>query len=416
MRHSFARLLSCLLFLLLVFEPSFIVATAADGQDEAAAGSPVGKSIDLSASDSAQPDAANSSPPSSGTQVNQQPGKSSAVPEEKQSGTATAAASAKQGSVETSATAAQVHSAPLAAAKPKMLFGRIEELCTGPSATLPLKLKAMQPLRDVSLDGKVTNDALNGKASANLRSYPVDFRGTWSGELTIFSSTFAPIRWEFDRAEADREYKLMRPGTKGQCTVTFYQGNNNAIQLEPCEVVFTTTMDSKQLKNQMQQMFGGLFSGAGGGPSMISAQVPYMYALHLGNLTAGVGVTGNQLRSQLMKNQLRQLAPGVLEQVVVTRDSDSNPSSGKIRNSYSESVLRFTKIDSNRLYLQTASVNYRNDGKFEDKVILYGTLNRTSGVNASTGYPSLMPGSGFGGMGSMQQIQQMMKQMQDMAR
>lgn len=316
---------------------------------------------------------------------------------------------------------------PAAAAhpsKPAVLYGRIEELCAGDSATLPLKLKPMQPMqpmrdttRDTALQSRVESNLLNGKASNNLQSYPIDFLGTWSGELTIFSSTFAPIRFEFDRSEAEKEHRLMRPGTKGQCSVTFYRGNSGNTQLEPCEVTFTTTMDSGAMRNQMRQMFGNnpQLGSMFGNSSFMNAQIPYMYALHLGNLTAGTGVTGNQLKSQLVQNQLRQLTQGVMEQVVVTHDTDRNPSSGKTRLSYSESVLRFTKLDRNRLYLQAASVNYRNDGKFEDKVILYGTLNRVSG-GSSSGYPSSSFDAGLGGGQAVQQLQQMIQQMQNMSR
>jgi uncharacterized membrane protein YgcG len=119
---------------------------------------------------------------------------------------------------------------------------------------------------------------------------------------------------------------------------------------------------------------------------------------------------------------LNQLATGVLEQVVVAHASDRNPTTGKTRLSYSESVLRFTRIDANRLYLQAASVNYRNDGRYEDKVILYGTLNRFSGAGGSSGYgtraaPSLFNGGNngnSGGSGGFQQIEQMMRQIQNM--
>ncbi|MBY0357397.1 MAG: hypothetical protein K2W82_05285 [Candidatus Obscuribacterales bacterium] len=316
---------------------------------------------------------------------------------------------------------AKVSSTRPAATKPKMLYGRIEELTNEQGATLPLKMKAMQPQRDVRLDGKATNNALSGQANANARSsYPIDFRGTWSGELTIFSANFSPVRWEFDRAETEKEVRLMKPGTKGQCTVNFYQGNNNSIQLEPCEVIFYATTNSGEMNNQMKQLFGNSSLGSFVGRSAMN--IPYMYALHLGNLTAGVGVTGNQLNSRILKNQLNQLATGVLEQVVVAHASDRNPTTGKTRLSYSESVLRFTRIDANRLYLQAASVNYRNDGRYEDKVILYGTLNRFSGAGGSSGYgtraaPSLFNGGNngnSGGSGGFQQIEQMMRQIQNM--
>lgn len=271
-----------------------------------------------------------------------------------------------------------------ASGQPLKLFGRIEELCSGTGAKIPLKMQAMTPIRDASLDEK--NKTLAARAS--LQSFPIDYRGTWSGELTVWNANFDKSYWEFDPDEANKESQLLRRGTKGRCGVTFYEGANKRIELQPCEVVFTTTVNAADEMKQMMgasSPFGAMFAG-GANPMIANVQVPYMYALHLGNLTSGTGVTGNQLNSQLMKNTLKELARGVVEQEVVTRDSDRNPRTGKIKTGYSESVLRFTRLDANRLYLQAASVSYRNDGRFQYKVILYGTLDRSSGAQA--GYPS----------------------------
>lgn len=306
--------------------------------------------------------------------------------------------------------------APAPSGKPLVLTGRIEELCKGNSATLPLQWKKMEPVRDTSLDskpiaGKTSTTTL--AAAAQQKAYPMDFRGTWSGTLTIFSRAFAPSRWQFDAAEADKEYKIMTPGRQGQTTITFYQ-RGNGTYMEPCQVVFSGTTSMSEMSQSLNKMYGMNSQQAAMFGNM---QVPVMYALHLGNLSAGTGVTGNQLQSRLMKNDIKQLRPDIIEQQVVTQDSDRNPQTGKTRLSYSESVLRFTRIDSNRLYLQAAAVNYQNDGKFSDKVVLYGTLNR--GAGGAAGYPAnpLNPfAAGAGGAGNMmdamKQLQQMMQQMQ----
>lgn len=221
------------------------------------------------------------------------------------------------------------------------LFGRIEEL-RGEGAKIPLKMQAMTPMRDPSLDQK---DMKAGSAKAD--TYPVDLRGTWSGELTIVSSSFDKAYFEFDRVEAERQVQLLRTGIRGLCTVSFYKGANDKTELQPCRIVF--------------------LNGS------------FVYALHLGDLKSGTGVTGNELSSQLMKNTLKQLAPGVLEQEVVTRDIDRNPGTKKTQIGFSESVLRFSKVDENHIYLQAASVSYNAQGKFHNKVMLYGTLTRSRG-------------------------------------
>ena len=302
-----------------------------------------------------------------------------------------------------------------------VLSGRIEELCKDKTATLPLVWKKMEPVRDTRLDAKVATAApLVGKANSAQagvsaqQAYPMDFRGTWSGNLTIYNRTFDPSRWQFDPAEANKEYKIMSPGQSGQTTITFYQRPDKSCYMEPCQVLFSSTQSMSEMSQNLNKSMG---INAQQTAMFGNMQVPVIYALHLGDLTSGIGVTGNQLQSRLMKNDIKQLRPDVIEQVVVTHDSDRNQQTGKTRLSYSESVLRFTRVDANRLYLQAAAVNYRNDGKFSDKVVLYGTLNRVANAGTGGGYPAGNPfGSGLGGggnmMDAMKQLQQMMQQMQ----
>ena len=317
---------------------------------------------------------------------------------------------------------------PAAPAKPTMLYGRIEELAASTGATLQLgKMVAMTPMRDTSLDKKNPPKTLSGSA---VQTFPMDFRGTWSGDLQVYSFNYDKTAWEFDRDETLKEYQILRPGTKGRTTATFYQ-TGTKIALQPCQVIFQGVMSGQDMMKQMQGSQGAglnaLFGGNGAN-IMANMQMPTMYALHLGDLTSGRGVTGNELNSQLMKNTLRQLAPDVVEQNVVTRDSDRNPTTGKIKLGYSESVLRFTRQSANRLYVQAATVNYRSDGRFQTKIILYGYLDRSSGgsyganpygglnpygsAGSANPFGGLLPGGGAGGMGGgMQAIEKMMQQM-----
>lgn len=317
---------------------------------------------------------------------------------------------------------------PVQPAKPMVLYGRIEELSASTGATLQLgKMVAMTPMRDTSLDKKTPPKTLSGSA---VQSFPMDFRGTWSGDLQVYSFNYDKTAWEFDRAETLKEYQILRPGTKGRTTATFYQ-TGNKIALQPCQVIFQGVMTGQEMMSQMQGSPLNALLGGNGANIMANMQMPAMYALHLGDLTSGRGVTGNELNSQLMKNTLRQLAPDVVEQNVVTRDSDRNPTTGKMKLGYSESVLRFTRQSSNRLYVQAATVSYRSDGRFQTKIILYGYLDRSSGgayganpyggVNPYGGtnpygnanpFGGLMPGGAGGGMGGgMQAIEKMMQQM-----
>lgn len=328
------------------------------------------------------------------------------------------------------------------AQKPVKLYGRIEELCAVAGARLPLKMKAMVPIRDSSLDGKQTASAttLAGSTSAAQQNYPVDYIGSWAGDLTVYTSSFDRTYFQRDPEEAKKESQIMRSGAKGQYSVTFYQGNNNRIQMQPSQVIFNTTesMGSQmQLLSKSQPGLGAMF-GANNpmAASMANMQVPVMVALHMGTpISSGeIGVSGNQLSSQLMKNTLKQLSAGVLENQIVTRDRDRNPETGKVQEGFSESVLRFTKLNRDQLYLQAAYVYYTANGQFQAKYVLYGTLNRSNGARpaypsaganpmnifggaGAGGNPFGAAGNPFGGGGAgalQQQMQQMQKMLQQM--
>jgi hypothetical protein len=307
---------------------------------------------------------------------------------------------------------------PKKPATPVTLFGRIEELTGNNSATLPIKLnlKTQKPQLDPRGQALTAATSKQNLSGGLVSSFPTDWAGTYTGQLKIHAAIFDKIRWDFDAAEASKEQQLMRPGTMGDVSFYFTQDRARKVSLQPTQVIFTGTLGQSQTGQQMANMFsgqnqgnnplGGMFNA--GTMTAMMQSMPYQWAMHLGNLTQGRGLTGNQLNSQLMKNDIRQLAPNVLEQCVVTWDNDYNPTTRKMRSNYSESVLRFTKLNSSQLYVQAATVNYRQDGKFENKYLLYGTVNRAY-AQSQPSYPSGFP-QGFplpgqsGGMGGLDQL------------
>ena len=283
----------------------------------------------------------------------------------------------------------------VAPAKPTVLYGRIEEISLGPGARLPVKLRALTPKLDTSGQLKGKAQTIMGRV---VGSFPIDWRGDWSGTLTVHAAVFDPIRWQFDPQEANRERELLRPGTQGTVTFRFSTGKSGQIRLEPASVVFSAPMDRSryaQMLNQLQTMLMGGQAVPGGSGAIMLQGLPYLYALHLGDLENGVGVTGNQLQSRVVRNDITELAPGVLEQVVVTYNLVRNPTTGKSRYGYSENVVRFTRQTSNKLYVQAATVSYLSNGRFEDKTILYGMVTRGQGTGSANPLDGLMPGWSF---------------------
>ncbi|MBX9720053.1 MAG: hypothetical protein K2X81_01555, partial [Candidatus Obscuribacterales bacterium] len=294
-----------------------------------------------------------------------------------------------------------------AAPPPLKLFGRIEELATGKGARIPLKMVAMTPIRDASLDAPPPKLASNAKAfnlSGQIAttqktqtptqtltsmvskspppSFPTDYRGTFSGDLTIQQVNFDPTYFEFDKAEATKQAKIITVGRQGRCSATFYQGNSGKIELKPTNVTFSVMLNAaEEIKDMGDSPLTALLGGANGGASSLlgNMQIPVPIVLPLGNLpSGGRGVTGNEMGSELMKNNLKELAKGVLEQQVVTKDTDKNKN-GQVRTTYTESVLRFTKVNEDRLYLQAASVSYNDEGQYQNKVLMSGMLDRGAG-------------------------------------
>lgn len=317
-------------------------------------------------------------------------------------------------------------------AQPIRLYGRIEELTAGTGARIPLKMVAMQPVRDTSFDEpKLTGKATTLTASAKsvVQSYPIDYRGSWTGELTINSVNFDPTYFQWSPAVAQKEARIMRPGMRGSCTVTFYEGRNNKIQAEPTQVAFQGT-DTLAGTGGMGEL--GAMANNPMFANMQNMQVPVTLVLHLGAPIQSYehGVTGNQLSKELMKNTLKELSRGLLEQDIVTKDYDRS-ADGRTRVGYSESVLRFTRISDSQLYLQAAYVYYNTQAKFQAKYMLYGTLNKSYGQQPATTqnpygtttmpnpFGGMMPGmGGAGGAGGAQSmkdaanaLQKMMQQM-----
>ena len=71
-------------------------------------------------------------------------------------------------------------------------------------------------------------------------------------------------------------------------------------------------------------------------------------------------------------------------------------STGQPRKRYSESVLRFTKVNEQQMYVQAAAVTYGPTKGFQDKVIMYGYV--TKGQVAQTNpYANMMGGMPGGG-------------------
>lgn len=322
-----------------------------------------------------------------------------------------------------SAAAAALNQTPKAQpANAPMLKGRLEEI-SGSGASLPvgllLNLKAQKGKVDPA-----TNKPQVNKLQGLVASFPTDWAGDWGGQIKIHWTQLDKAFYDFDAAEAKETAQILRPGSTGTTTFTFYRTGKD-ILLQPARIAFpprTNQYTANQLQSQMRNSPFGSLMGANNPMmgQMLSTLATGVPVLCLGDIT-GVGVTGNSLNSRVVKNVIKQLKPGVLEQNIVVQEAERQARTNEVRNSFSESVLRFTKINPNQLYVQAASLKYRKDGHLLEKVLMYGTVNKgqnmgdPSGMGGMMGFPGMpgmpgagalpggssSPGSGFGALDEM---------------
>ena len=201
-----------------------------------------------------------------------------------------------------------------------------------------------------------------------------------------------PLYWQVDSVEATRTRQILVPGREGTVNFDFSQDGSGAINLEPARVMLMVPMKDTDVGEQMGSMLQG--SGLGqllgmnmGGSegkqlsSMMqqatgSMNVPIMLSFGSIDGMSSRGVSGNTVSASVLKNSIRQLGPGVLEQQIVTREVERNNRTAQVRQEYDETVIRFTSQTSQDLYVIAATVNYTVDHKFERKLVLYGTVRK----------------------------------------
>jgi hypothetical protein len=284
-------------------------------------------------------------------------------------------------------TATEAAAAP---GKSTMLFGRIEEIAGSQGAQFPV-LKAQKPKLDTrgttptTLRAQAQESRLSGTV---VRNFPQDFNGTWGGTLAVWRFEQDPVAYQIDPEEAKWTAQAIKQGAVGQVNFNFSQAGGGKIILEPAQICFMVPMKDTYASQQVNQMLGGMGGGMSqdqGGAMMKqmmgsladSMKVPLI--MQLGNFeTSGMvtGISGNQLRSTLLKNELRELSPTVLEQQLVTSQVETNAKTGKVTNGYGETVLRFTRQTADQFYVQAVVVAFTANRHFEEKTVLYGTVRK----------------------------------------
>jgi hypothetical protein len=213
-----------------------------------------------------------------------------------------------------------------------------------------------------------------------------------------------PICFKIDPEEASKVLKIFKTGAKGNTNFMFAQDTKGGIVLAPAQVMFSVPGKDVGAEKQMAQMMGGSFAAMGPMGQMMAQMaqnMPVPVIFSFGDIQSSQfakGLSGNEFVQRTLRNQVRELAPNVLEQQIVAEDNEIMRSTGQPRKRYEESVLRFTKVNSQQMYVQAAQVVYGPDRKFQQKIIMYGymTKGQVANTNPYSGImPMMQPGSGF---------------------
>lgn len=291
------------------------------------------------------------------------------------------------------------------------LFGRIEQITSGKGANFPIVFKAATP----SLDTSLTASALKGQAQditmysgTVAKSFPEDYRGTWGGSLKVWTLEQAPICFQIDPEEASKVQRIFTNKAEGSVNFMFANDTKGGIYLAPAQIMFQVPGKAVDLDKQMTQMMGGQSLASMGPMGQMMAQmansmpVPIIFAFgDLQTSSMAKGLSGNEFVQRTMRNTVRQLSKDVIEQQIIAQMNEVMKATGRPRVRYEESVIRFTKVNPQQMYVQAAQVVYGPDRKFQQKIVMYGYVTRGqvvntnpySGIMQMPGLPGMTPGS-----------------------
>ncbi|MDZ4834886.1 MAG: hypothetical protein SGJ27_13995 [Candidatus Melainabacteria bacterium] len=290
------------------------------------------------------------------------------------------------------------------------LTGRIEQISGEGDVRMPV-LKTQAAVLDPR--GKLLPAEIEKYSGTIAKSFPTDFRGVWGGNMQIWSYRYSPDYLVVDRAEAISSANVLKAKRSGAVNFNFHNdARTGQVALEPATVLLTVPIKDTNTFAQMAAGGGGGQMGQFGGMfnQMMGNMEAPVIGIHFGKASANSmerGVSGNDFNQVVAKNVIRMLGPGVLEQQIVTKFTTKTPG-GKTNSGFDESVMRFKKLDNNRLYVLCAAVKYGHTGKYLSKLIMYGTVDRNRRMDTN---PMGNMNSMMGGMMNMGDMQKMMNGM-----
>lgn len=268
---------------------------------------------------------------------------------------------------------------------PAKKFGsRLDELVSKPGAALPRGLKLGVPIYDRSKPSNTTaptpqatqgfDKALSGYVT---NTFPVNWKGSWSGNVSVTQFSGNPRCWFGDALETYSIYRINKVGRVGRITCNFKSTDGMRLTLDPPVI----HMQMRMVRPSMAEILNTISNTTITDPSLSGPPPPSMISgdlrLPLGAAVATQNINGNPIAMNVLKNEIRDLDDNTLEQDVVVQIEEFNRLLSRLNQSYNETVLRFTG-NGEQLDVEIAQVSYDTTGAFLSKTVYTGTLSRTS--------------------------------------
>jgi len=274
---------------------------------------------------------------------------------------------------------------PATSANPQVLKGRIEEV-TGPGEARLPEFKTMTPKLDTrNQQGTNKQTGTSGatvsteKAALQAQtSYPINWEGDWRGQLQIMAAKYLEPTPAALRDEIETERRVNTPGRAGKSVFRFRRMPLNKVSLDPVRVEFSYPRNMKmpepiEITNQNASRFLKHGETLEEGMTLVPTR---SYFIEMNNVDSGITLGGNLVSQKVMRNDVRALAPKVIEQDIVTYSVEEMHDTNQNYASYNEDVLRFTMLNERTILVQAVTLSYDSHGKCDSSLSLAGYIYR----------------------------------------
>ncbi len=270
---------------------------------------------------------------------------------------------------------------PQSGAKTEKLYGRIDQLFNSAGASMPKGVFKMEtPKYDFTPPTAPTQQSNTSEPKPLTgyvtNSFPVNWKGTWSGNVTVVKFADNPICWRGDALEMYGIRRISKPGRQGRITCTFKSDDGVRMTLDPPTIIMNVNMQ----RPSFTDIISSIPSTQVIDPSLQGMDVDTTLRgdmkIPLGSAVSYKNVNGNPVSMSVLKNELRELDNNTMEQDVLVQMDEYNKLMARVSNSFNESVLRFS-ADGDELDLEIAQVSYDASGAFLSKTIYSGTLTKS---------------------------------------